>query len=155
MSGWLVGFWNSSAFQPQRPDGFPNLNLGNNKHTQTQTHTHRYTQTHTDTHTLTHTLTHADIFACLSHSRDGGYCLNALHSRTVSKCIWMSFSSGNWLGLFWCCRWNVRPTGSGNTGGTRLVLGPAGNHPDPPFRQRHGLQQGKITFNAQHESNQS
>lgn len=31
---------------------------------------------------------------------------------------------------------------TGHTGGAGLVLGPAGDHPDTPLRQRNGLQQG-------------
>lgn len=39
-------------------------------------------------------------------------------------------------------RGDVPAAGQGDTGGARLVPGPAGNHPDLPLRQRDGLQQG-------------
>lgn len=37
----------------------------------------------------------------------------------------------------------VPEAGCGDHGGAGLVSGSAGNHPDVPLRQRHGLQQGE------------
>lgn len=54
--------------------------------------------------------------------------------------------------LFWLCvsvcwllvdRWGVPEAGHGDDGGVGLVSGPAGDNPDLPLCQRHGLQQGK------------
>ena len=54
--------------------------------------------------------------------------------------------------LFWLCvsvcrllvdRWGVPEAGHGDDGGVGLVSGPAGDHPDLPLCQRHGLQQGR------------
>lgn len=39
-------------------------------------------------------------------------------------------------------RGDVPADGSGDSGGTGLVSGPAGDHSDPPLSQRDGLQQG-------------
>lgn len=75
-------------------------------------------------------------------------------------CGWMLPGSG-WPGLhvrcvFWLRlsvwrllvdRWGVPEAGHGNHGGVGLVLGPAGDHPDLPLRQRYGLHQGRRRCN--------
>ena len=38
---------------------------------------------------------------------------------------------------------NQCQAGGGDAGGAGLVSGPAGDHPDPPVRVRHGQQQGR------------
>lgn len=51
----------------------------------------------------------------------------------------------------WCTpvsfdRWELPETGSGDPGGTGMVFGSAGEHPDAPVCQWHGVQQGRPTF---------
>lgn len=73
---------------------------------------------------------------------------------------WMLPGSGwaelrpNVCRLFWLCvsvcwlpvdRWGIPETGHGDDGGVGLVSGPAGNHPDVPLCQWHGLQQGRTS----------
>lgn len=48
------------------------------------------------------------------------------------------------------CRGNIPADGSGDSGGTGLVSGPAGDHSDPPLSQRDGLQQGAQLSTRKH-----
>ena len=44
----------------------------------------------------------------------------------------------------YCSRWPVPQVGSGDAGGTGVVLGSAGNHTNTPLRIRYGIQQGMV-----------